>query len=71
MSVTTPGTRGSLYEVLRVETTMMISEIKMAYQSLAKIHGVNHGHRIKNSLDAQDCATSSVNSPRFDHADEQ
>ncbi|GAY36190.1 hypothetical protein CUMW_279520 [Citrus unshiu] len=38
MSVTTPGTRGSLYEVLRVETTMMISEIKMAYQSLAKVY---------------------------------
>ncbi|KAK9180661.1 hypothetical protein WN944_023794 [Citrus x changshan-huyou] len=35
------------------------------------IHGVNHGHRIKNSLDAQDCATSSVNSTRFDHVDEQ
>ena len=27
-----------------------------------QIHWVNHGHRIKNSLDAQDCATSSVNS---------
>ena len=34
------------------------------------IHGVNHGHRIKNSLDAQDCATSSVNSTRFDQLNE-
>ena len=36
-----------------------------------KIHEVNRGHRIKNSLDAQDCATSSVDSPRFEHTDEQ
>ncbi|KAK9211835.1 hypothetical protein WN943_001213 [Citrus x changshan-huyou] len=38
MPVMALGTRGSLYEVLRVEPTTMISEIKMAYQSLAKVY---------------------------------
>ena len=32
------GTRGSLYEVLRVEPTATISETKMAYWSLAKVY---------------------------------
>ncbi|KAL9418419.1 hypothetical protein AB3S75_041268 [Citrus x aurantiifolia] len=38
MPVMAPGTGGSLYEVLRVEPTTTISEIKTAYQSLAKVH---------------------------------
>ncbi|KAL9448274.1 hypothetical protein AB3S75_015698 [Citrus x aurantiifolia] len=38
MSVTAPGMGGSLYEVLRVKPTMTISEIKMAYRSLAKVY---------------------------------
>ncbi|ESR65962.1 hypothetical protein WN944_002345 [Citrus x changshan-huyou] len=38
MPVTAPGTGGSLYEVLRVEPTATISEIKTAYRSLAKVY---------------------------------
>ena len=38
MPVTVPGTGGSLYEVLRVEPTATILEIKMAYRSLAKVY---------------------------------
>ncbi|KAL9440887.1 hypothetical protein AB3S75_019545 [Citrus x aurantiifolia] len=38
MPVMVLGTRGSLYEVLRVEPTTMISKIKTAYQSLAKVY---------------------------------
>ncbi|KAK9208802.1 hypothetical protein WN944_001162 [Citrus x changshan-huyou] len=38
MPVMALGTRGSLYEVLRVEPTTMISKIKTAYRSLAKVY---------------------------------
>ncbi|KAL9457609.1 hypothetical protein AB3S75_006620 [Citrus x aurantiifolia] len=37
MPLMAPGTGGSLYEVLRVEPTAMISEIKTVHRSLAKI----------------------------------
>ncbi|GAY58005.1 hypothetical protein CUMW_183760 [Citrus unshiu] len=38
MPLMAPGTGGSLYEVLRIEPTAMISEIKTVYQSLAKVY---------------------------------
>ncbi|KAL9461926.1 hypothetical protein AB3S75_000005 [Citrus x aurantiifolia] len=41
MPVTVPGTGGSLYKVLWVESTATISKIKTAYQSLVKVYHPN------------------------------
>ncbi|KAK9174926.1 hypothetical protein WN944_026930 [Citrus x changshan-huyou] len=38
MPLMAPGTGGSLYEVLRIEPTTMISEIKTVYRSLVKVY---------------------------------
>ncbi|KDO47055.1 hypothetical protein CISIN_1g040219mg, partial [Citrus sinensis] len=38
MPLMVPGTGGSLYEVLRIEPTTMISEIKTVYRSLVKVY---------------------------------